>query len=84
MVSNLPIDQDEKMVFDFCKCFGDAIKVEFIINEMTGKYDGSAFIDFESEFEAKRVYSIMMGKQFGKGVLILKKCAPPTEEELAE
>lgn len=62
MVSNLPIEHEESVVLDFCRCFGDAIKVEFIINEATGKYDGSAYIDFDSEFEAKKVYSTMMGK----------------------
>ena len=84
LVSNLPLEHNENVVLDFCKCFGEATRVEFIINTSTGKYEGSAFVDFESEFEAKKVHSTMMGQQFGKGVLFIKKCAPPTEEELAQ
>ena len=32
------------------------------MNENTQKYEGSAYLDFDNEFEAKKVYSKMMGK----------------------
>lgn len=84
LVSNLPLEHNEQVVLLFVKCFGDVVKVEFIMDEVTGKYEGSAYVDFESEFEAKKVFSTMMGQKFDKGVLYIKKCAPPTEEELVQ
>ena len=58
--------------------------VELLTDKHTGKFNGSANVDFESEAEAKLAFSSMMGIQVGQNVLYVKKCQPPTEDELAE
>ena len=62
LVSNLPTEHNEEVILKYCQCFGEATKVELRVNEKTGKFEGSAYVDFESEFEAKKVFSTMMGK----------------------
>jgi RNA recognition motif-containing protein len=36
-----------------CSIYGKVVGVELINDKITGEFNGSAFIDFESEYEAK-------------------------------
>jgi hypothetical protein len=50
LLTNLPKEHSEKLIFDLCSCFGKVRRVEIILeNEL---FEGSAFVDFETEHEA--------------------------------
>ena len=81
LISNFPPDHSDRLIFELCNCFGKVTAVE-LVKAINGKFDGSAYVDFESEFEAKQAFSSMMGLQVGQKYLYVKKMQPPTEEEL--
>lgn len=66
-----------------CKIYGNVVSVE-MIKDSQNLFNGSCNVDFESEFEAKKAFSSMMGLQVGQKYLYVKKAQPPTEEEIAD
>merc|ERR1711920_674622 len=84
LISGFPLEHSEQLIFDLCSCFAKVSKVELLTDKETDKFNGYANVDFESEVEAKQAFSSMMGLQVGQKYLYVKKCQPPTEEELAE
>lgn len=61
---------------------GKVEKVEMVMDEQTGQFGGNANVDFESENDAKQAFNKMMGLQVKNKYLYVKKCLPPTEDEL--
>ena len=57
MISNFPLHHDEKLIFQFCNTFGEVKNVEIILNKETEKFEGSAYIYFISESDAKKAYN---------------------------
>jgi len=80
LISGFPPDHSEKLIFELCNCFAKVVAVESV-KDSHGKFDGAAYVDFESEFEAKQAFSSMMVLNVGSKVFYVKKRQPPTEEE---
>jgi RNA recognition motif-containing protein len=57
MISNFPLHHDEKLIFQFCNTFVEVKNVEIILNKETEKFEGSAYIYFISESDAKKAYN---------------------------
>jgi RNA recognition motif-containing protein len=53
IISNLPEGHSENLIFDLSNCFGKVTDVQLILDPETKRFKGSAYVDFESEFEAK-------------------------------
>lgn len=84
LISNFPSQHSEKVIKELCTCFGKVTAVELIIDAKTNRFSGSAYVDFESEQEAKQAFNSMMGLEVGSKCLYVKKMQPPTEEELLQ
>lgn len=63
-------------------CFAKVEKIELEYDQDTKKFNGTAKIEFVSEFDAKQAFSQMMGLKVGDKYLFVKKMQPPTEEEI--
>lgn len=76
MISGFPKEHSVELIKELCDCFGKVQHVKMLDEP------GSAQVEFQDEFEAKQAMSSMMGLQVGRDYLHVKKCLPPTEEEL--
>ena len=52
IVSGFPEQHNENLIFDVCDCYGKVEKVELEYEAGSKKFNGTAKVEFASEFEA--------------------------------
>jgi RNA recognition motif-containing protein len=73
LINNFPKEHSENLIRELCDYFGKVTSVELIHDQNTKMFSGNAYVEFDSEFEAKKAFSSMMGLQVGSKVLYVKK-----------
>ena len=85
LVSNFPVEHTKDMIFQICSVFGKLKSVDLLKDPATGEFRGQAHVEFDSELDAKRGYTGMMGFKINDQTLFVKRLttiyAPSTSLE---
>lgn len=81
LISNFPKEHSEKVIRDFCECFGKVKNVELVYEKRVGGFNGTVNVDFETEFDAQKAMKSIMGMTIGDKVLMAKRGEAPDLED---
>lgn len=85
MVNNFPPTHTKDMILQICEVFGKVKNIDLLKDPSTGEFRGQIHVEYDSEIDAKKAFSGMMGFNIDGYVLHVKKLttisAPTTSIE---
>ncbi len=73
MVSNFPCTHNKDMITQICEVFGKVKAVDLLKDTSTGEFRGQVHIEYDSEMDAKKGFTGMMGLKVDESVLFVKR-----------
>jgi RNA recognition motif-containing protein len=80
-VGNLPFTATEDELREAFGQFGEIVDLKLIIDRMTGRSKGFAFVEFSDETTAAAAIEGMNGKDMGGRALVVNIARPPAPRE---
>ena len=85
MVNNFPAHYTKDMIQKICEVFGKVKNIDMLKDPVSGEFKGQVHIDYETEMDAKKGHTGMMGLKVEDSVLFVKRLttisAPSTSLE---
>lgn len=85
MINNFPSLHSKEMIQKICEVFGKVKQVDLVRDTATGEFKGTVNVEYDSELDAKKGYTGMMGLKVDDCVLFVKRMttisAPTTSLE---
>ncbi len=78
-VGNLPYSTTEEDLKELFSAHGTVASVRLISDRDTGRSKGFAFVEFDSDDEAKAAIDALNGHEFGGRALVVNEARPQTE-----
>ena len=83
-VGNLSPNTTEGQILDLFKQSGNAVSCQLIMDKMTGKSKGFAFVEMGSEAEAAKAMADCNGKELGGRPLKVNEAKPREERPMKQ
>lgn len=61
MINNFPTTHNKEMIGKICSVFGKVKAIDLLKDPSTGEFRGQVHVEYETEVDAKKGYSGMMG-----------------------
>lgn len=85
MVNHFPVTHTKEMIKQIAEVFGKVKTVDLLRDTATGEFKGQANIEYETEMDAKKGFTGMMGLKVDENILHVKRLttisAPTTSLE---
>ena len=83
-VGNLSPDTTDSQIRDLFKQSGNVVSCQLIMDKMTGKSKGFAFVEMGSEAEAAKAMADCNGKELGGRALKVNEAKPREERPMRQ
>jgi len=80
-VGNLPFSATEDQLRDIFSQFGEIVDLKLIVDRMTGRSKGFAFVEFADEATAQAAIEATNGKDVGGRAMVVNVARPPAPRE---
>lgn len=80
-VGNLPFSTSEEDLRQMFGVYGEIVDLKLILDRMSGRSKGFAFVEFATEDDAQRAIEGTNGKDMGGRALVVNVARPPAPRE---